>query len=319
MKFNAEKDRLSLLVPCFNEEDVVVETHKRIMEVMKKNFPLYEIIYINDGSVDKTLEILKGFCESNPFVKVIDFSRNFGHQNAVTAGINSCQGKLAVIIDADLQDPPEMIPGMVEMYKNNNCNIVYGQRTKRKGETFLKKITAILFYRILNYFSDVQFPVDTGDFRLIDKTVINSFNELREKNKYIRGLISWLGFKQIAFPYLRQKRFAGETKYTLKKMTKLAKAGIFSFSKKPLLMASKMGGIAIFVALILLVYVFYQYFFEPGSLVPGWASLAVTMLFFNGITMIFIGILGEYIGNIFEEIKDRPEYVIRSRYNFEEE
>lgn len=319
MKFDAKKDRLSLIIPCYNEEEVIIETHSRITEVLKAGFPCSEIIYINDGSADKTLDILRGFCEENSDVRVINFSRNFGHQNAVTAGINNCRGKLAVIIDADLQDPPDLIPHMVEMYNNNDCNIVYGQRTKRKGETIFKKITASLFYRTLNYFSDVQFPVDTGDFRLIDEKVIESFNDLKEKNKYIRGLISWLGFKQIPYPYLRQERFAGETKYTLKKMIGLAKTGIFSFSKKPLLMATKLGGFALFVAFCLFLYVFYQYFFDPGSLVPGWASLAVTMLFFNGITLIFIGILGEYIGNIFEEIKNRPEYVIRNKYNFGEE
>jgi Glycosyltransferases involved in cell wall biogenesis len=208
---NPKKELLSVIVPCFNEEEVIEETYKRLTNVLKENHINYEILFINDGSIDKTLEILTNIAKNDPKIKIISFSRNFGHQSAVSAGIHHCKGDYAVIIDADLQDPPEVIPELLSLAKKEQANVVYGVRKKRKGETFFKRFTAWAFYKIINLLSDVPLPENTGDFRLIDKKVIDAFNQLPEKNKYIRGLISWIGFKQIPYYYVREPRFAGET------------------------------------------------------------------------------------------------------------
>ncbi|MDR2906532.1 MAG: glycosyltransferase family 2 protein, partial [Bacteroidales bacterium] len=225
---------LSIIIPCYNEELVIAETHKRLTNVMKSIQHDYELIFINDGSKDRTLSILQELATEDTCVKVLDFSRNFGHQCAVTAGLNNCSGDAAVIIDSDLQDPPEVIAEMLDIMQKEQANVVYGVRKKRKGESWFKLFTAKLFYRLLNKLSDVKFPVDTGDFRLIDRNVIDAFNNLKEKNKYIRGLIAWMGFKQVPCYYEREERFAGETKYPFKKMLKFAMIGLFYFSKKPL-------------------------------------------------------------------------------------
>jgi glycosyltransferase involved in cell wall biosynthesis len=225
---------LSVIIPCYNEEEVIEESYKRLVKVMKDNkIEDFELIFVNDGSKDKTFDILCGIAANDKKVKVISFSRNFGHQPAVAAGINNCNGEYAVIIDADLQDPPELIPQMLKLCISENANVVYGVRKERKGETFFKKLSAKLFYRFLNKLSEVPIPLDTGDFRLIDKKMIDVFKNLPERNKFIRGLISWAGFKQIPFYYVREPRFAGETKYPLKKMIRFALTGIMYFSKKP--------------------------------------------------------------------------------------
>jgi len=309
---------LSVIIPCYNEEEVIEETYKRLVKIMKDNkIEDFELIFVNDGSKDKTFDILCGIAANDKKVKVISFSRNFGHQPAVAAGINNCNGEYAVIIDADLQDPPELIPQMLKLCISENANVVYGVRKERKGETFFKKLSAKLFYRFLNKLSEVPIPLDTGDFRLIDKKMIDVFKNLPERNKFIRGLISWAGFKQIPFYYVREPRFAGETKYPLKKMIRFALTGIMYFSKKPLKIAINSGFFSIIVGIGLTLYVFVAHFTGIIPTVPGWASTIITIIFFGGVQLLTIGVLGEYIGNIFDEVKKRPEYIIDKKINFE--
>jgi glycosyltransferase involved in cell wall biosynthesis len=310
-------DKLSVLVPCFNEELVITETNSRIVNVMIKHNINYEIIYINDGSIDNTFNILTDLSKNNKHIKVLNFSRNFGHQNAVSAGVHNCSGDLAVIIDADLQDPPEVIPEMIELLIKEKCNVVYAQRIKRKEKSIFKKVTASIFYKLINFLSDIKFPVDTGDFRLIDKKVIEAYKSFPERNKYIRGLISWMGFKQVPFKYVREERFAGETKYTFTKMMRLALTGIFGFSKKPLKLALNLGLICIFLGVFFTFWILYISFFESDKVIQGWTSTIITIVFLGGIQLLTIGVLGEYIGSIFDETKNRPEYIIESKLNMD--
>lgn len=309
---------LSVIIPCYNEELVVKETYSRLSEIVRRTGMDYELVFINDGSRDQTFPILCQLAHEDNAVKIINFSRNFGHQCAVTAGINSCNGDLAVIIDADLQDPPEVILDMLEIQKKENANVVYGVRKKRKGESWFKLLTARYFYRTLNKLSEVQFPVDTGDFRLIDRTIINEFNRLHEKNKYIRGLISWMGYKQVPCYYERKERFAGETKYPLRKMLRFASIGLMSFSKKPLKIAMWLGFFAVAVSLLYALIVLILRLVNPAGFVLGWTTIVLLIVFFGGIQLLTIGILGQYIGNLFDESKDRPEYIIAEKVNFEE-
>lgn len=310
--------KISIIVPCFNEDRVITKTHERLLNTLNSLDYSFEIIYINDGSKDATFSLLKKISANNNNVKILSLSRNFGHQAAVSAGLKYCTGELAIIIDADLQDPPELFPKMIQTYLDENCNGVYGVRKKRKNEGFLKKITASIFYRILNFLSDVPLPVDTGDFRLIDRKIIDAFNSLKEKNKYIRGLISWMGFKQVPFYYNRDPRLLGETKYTFKKMYKLATTGLLYFSRKPLQLSLGLGFFTIFVSLLLIIYVFVSKFSNSIQTIPGWASTLIVIIFFGGVQLFVIGVLGEYIGNIFDELKSRPEYIIAEQINFDE-
>lgn len=311
--------KLSVIIPCYNEEEVIKTTYDRLKKVLlKTEVEDFELLFVNDGSRDKTLEILTAISREDKNVRVISFSRNFGHQSAVSAGINECSGDIAIIIDADLQDPPELIPDMISTYLKENANVVYGVRKERKGESFFKKFTAHSFYRILNSLSEVDIPLDTGDFRLIDRKVIDTFRNMPERNKFIRGMISWVGFKQIPFYYSRDPRLAGETKYPLAKMIKFAMTGIFYFSKKPLKLAINLGFFSIIIGLFLSVYTFIARFSGIISTVPGWASTIITIVFFGGIQLLTIGVLGEYVGNIFDEVKKRPEYIIDKRINFED-
>lgn len=308
---------ISVIVPCYNEEEVVDETYNRIKSVLESNnYKNYELLFIDDGSKDKTLEILKNISQNDKNTKIISFSRNFGHQAAVTSGIKNCTGDIALIIDADLQDPPEIFPDMIKKYLEEKCNVVYGVRLTREGETFFKKLTAKMYYRLINFLSDVDLPKDTGDFRLIDKTIIDEFKNLKEKNKYVRGLISWIGFKQCPIYYHRKSRFKGETKYPLIKMLKFAFTSLLYFTKKPLKLAMTTGFISVFIGLCLSVYIIFAKLSQLIYTVPGWASSLVIVIFFGGIQLLSIGVLGEYIGSIFDEVKDRPEYIIAQKVNF---
>ncbi|MGF7214900.1 dolichol-phosphate mannosyltransferase [Spirosoma lacussanchae] len=306
---------ISVIIPCFNEQQVIRETYMRLTRVMQANFSAYELLFVNDGSRDYTLSILKELASQDEHVHIISLSRNFGHQPAVSAGIENCTGDLAIIIDADLQDPPELIPDMVRMYEAEGCNVVYAVRKQRQGETVFKRVTAKWFYRIINYLSEVPLPVDTGDFRLIDRKVIDAFNRLEERNKYIRGLISWVGFKQVPIYYERAERFAGETKYPLSKMLKFARTSLLYFSNKPLRLASSIGIFSVIIALCLTMWVLYTTFFLPDRLVQGWSSTLIVVMFFGGTQMLTVGILGEYLGSIFNEIKKRPEFIIDEKVN----
>ena len=308
---------ISIIIPCFNEEQVISHTYERVNKAMQSfTHRGYELIFINDGSRDKTLEILREIAKNDSNVKILSFSRNFGHQPAVTAGINMCVGDVAIIIDGDLQDPPELFSEMVKIHLEQNANVVYGLRGERKGETFFKRISAKYFYKTINFLSDTPLPVDTGDFRLIDKHVIEAFKNLPEKNKYIRGLISWIGFKQVPITYVRDERFAGETKYPLSKMIKFASTSLLYFSKKPLKLALTIGLVSILVGIGLAIWVITGLIYRTNSIVPGWASTIIALIFFGGIQLLTIGVLGEYLGNMFEEIKNRPEYIVHEKINF---
>jgi len=306
---------VSLIIPCYNEQEVINTTYNRIKTVLINSNIDYEIIFINDGSKDNTLIILSELAKNDTNVKVLSFSRNFGHQPAVTAGISHCKGNMAIIMDADLQDPPELIPQMIEIAEKNNCNVVYGVRINRKGESWFKKFTAKMYYNLLNYLSDVDIPKNTGDFRLIDRKVIDEFKKLGEKNKYIRGLISWVGFKQMPIYYERESRLMGETKYPLSKMLKFASNGLIYFTKKPLNIAITLGFISVLLGLILTGYVFFSKYFQPLTTVPGWASTLIIIIFFGGVQLLSIGVLGKYIACIFDEVKNRPEYIIEEQIN----
>jgi polyisoprenyl-phosphate glycosyltransferase len=312
-----EQLRLSVIIPCFNEEDVITTTFNRLMEVINTNgyHTNYEVIFVDDGSKDRTLAILEEQAVNNPNIKILSFSRNFGHQPAVCAGICESTGDVAIIIDADLQDPPELFPDIIAKHKETQANVVYCVRQNREGVGFIKKLAYKGFYRTVNYLSEVDLPLDSGDFRLIDRNVIDAFKQFREKNKYVRGIISWMGFSQTPFYYNRPGRVGGETKYSLRKLLQLASIGMFYFSKKPLKLALNLGVISILIGLVLTGVVVVEKLQGDLEEVPGWASLIITIIFFGGVQLITVGVLGEYIGNIFDEVKDRPEYIIKKKIN----
>ena len=304
--------KVSFIIPCYNEEESLPILYQRLNNVANelKDYEC-EFIFINDGSKDKTEEIIENLNKKDNRVKLYSFSRNFGHQAAVSCGIHHCESDIAIIIDADLQDPPEIIPDMIKEYEKSETPIIYGKRISREGESLFKKLTASIFYRLINLLSEVQFPVDTGDFRLIDKTVINAYKSFSENPKYIRGLISWMGFEQKAFEYKRESRIAETTKYTLKKMLRLALTGILSFSVKPLRISLFFGIVSIFIAIIFSLRVFYLYLFSPADLVRGWASTIIIILFMGGVQLISLSVISEYLANLFNEVKKRPEYIIK--------
>jgi dolichol-phosphate mannosyltransferase len=304
----------SVVVPLYNEELVIDESYKRLKGVMDSVKENYEIIFINDGSRDATRDIVEKMCGKDEKIKLINFSRNFGHQCAITAGMDLALGDSIVVIDADLQDPPEVIPKMIEKWKEG-YEVVYAKRIKREGETFLKKFTAKTFYRILKSITSIDIPVDTGDFRLIDRKVCDALTSLPERNRYVRGLVSWVGYKQTFVEMERQERFAGESKYPLKKMMKLAFDGITSFSYKPLVISSYFGGLTFFVGLISLVAVVIENAVNHTSILNFGLVIAINLLMF-GLIFISIGIMGQYIGRIFDESKARPNYIIASTINY---
>ncbi|WP_152663607.1 glycosyltransferase family 2 protein [Paenibacillus wulumuqiensis] len=309
--------RYSIVVPVYNEEAVVFECYRRLTEVMRQTSDSYELIFINDGSRDQTSSMVSQLCSSDPAVKLIDFSRNFGHQIAITAGMDHAQGDAIVVIDADLQDPPELILEMIEKWKEG-YDVVYATRAERKGETGFKKWSAAAFYRTLNKLSDIDIPLDTGDFRLIDRKVCEAMKNLKETNRFVRGLVSWVGFRQTSISYVREERFAGETKYPLKKMLKFASDALVAFSLKPLRLASILGSVISLFSFIYLLFVVGQKLLH-FSTTPGWASVIACILFLNGIMLIILGVLGEYIGRIYDEVKQRPLYLVQETKNFSQE
>ncbi len=307
--------KISVIVPMYYEEKVAEECYNRLTNVLKniKDYE-YEIIVINDGSKDKTLEILEKLAQNDENLKVISFTRNFGHQAAVTAGLKYVTGDAIVIIDADMQDPPELIPEMLKLWEDGN-EIIYGKRKTREGETAFKLLTAKMFYNTLNALSDVEIPKDTGDFRLVDRKVVDTINLLPEHNKFLRGLFSWVGYKQTPFEYERKERFAGKTKYSLKKMLKLASDGIISFSNKPLKIVGGLGIISIIISICILIYALLSYIFKLNNLSSGWTSLMVAITFFAGVQLLSMWIMSEYIGRIYDETKQRPQYIIDKKIN----
>jgi len=306
---------LSIVVPLYNEELVIDTMYEKLTSVMAENDILdYEIVMINDGSRDATEMKAKAICSKDEKVKLINFSRNFGHQIAITAGMDKTRGRAVVIIDADLQDPPEVIIEMLKKWKEG-YDVVYGVRTKRKGESWFKLATAHLFYRILKKLTSVEIPVDTGDFRLMDRKVVLELSKMKEKARFVRGMVSWVGFKQTKVEYVRSERYAGETKYPFKKMLQFALNGILSFSQTPLKLSSSLGFFSAGVALCLMFYALASKLL--GYSVSGWTSVMLAVLFLGGVQLITIGILGEYVGRIYEESKDRPLYVIKEEVNID--
>ncbi|MDA2302621.1 glycosyltransferase family 2 protein [Bacillus cereus group sp. MYBK95-2] len=308
---------ISIIVPMYFEEEVAQECYNCLKSVMLQNNINYEFIFVNDGSTDRTMEILKGISAEDSRAKIINFARNFGHQIAVTAGIDVAKGDAIVIIDADLQDPPEVIPELIAKWEEG-YEVVYAKRKRRDGETWFKLVTAKYFYRFLNFMSDINIPKDTGDFRLIDCKVANVFKQMTERNRFVRGMMSWIGFRQTYIEYARNERFAGETKYPLKKMIKFASDGIIAFSTKPLRMVMTLGLISVLISIVVLIYSVIVKIIGQ-DIQTGWASLMVAITFFSGVQLLGLGIVGQYIARIYDESKNRPIYVVKETVNIEED
>jgi len=299
---------ISIVAPVYNEQDNINELVQRLKTTLEQITNEFEIIFINDNSKDNTLQLIKDLQASLPFVKYISFSRNFGHQIAVSAGLDYCTGDAAVIIDSDLQDPPEVILDMYLKYKQGH-KVVYGKRTSRVGESWFKKTTAKAFYRILASIINFEIPLDTGDFRLIDRKVIDALKQMPERNKFLRGQIAWLGFKSTFVNFERDERKYGQSGYPLSKMLKFAFDGITAFSSAPLKFASVLGFVVSAIAFAIMIYALYSNFILKDT-VSGWTSLVISTMFIGGVQLITIGIIGEYISRINIDVKNRPLYVV---------
>jgi dolichol-phosphate mannosyltransferase len=301
---------VSIIVPCYNEEEVLLACHARLLQVFEScDDQQFEIIYVNDGSSDRTEELLRYLHDTYPQTRVVMLSRNFGHQAAVTAGLTAATGDCVVIIDADLQDPPEVILQMIERWQAG-YEVVYGIRGTRAGESSFKLRSAKLFYRLINKLSDVEIPLDCGDFRLLDRRAVNAILAMPERHRLLRGMSSWIGFRQFGLKYDRAARFAGTTKYPLRKMINLAMDGIFSFSTVPLRSITVLGALTSGVAAMGLLYSLVMRLFTPHW-VTGGTTLILAILLVSGVQMVCFGVLGEYIGRIYTEIKQRPLFVVR--------
>ncbi|MEM1344510.1 MAG: glycosyltransferase family 2 protein [Pseudomonadota bacterium] len=307
---------ISVVVPCYNEEEVIGQTLKELEE-FSHTLPQYrfEFIFVDDGSRDQTLAHLRAAARQNAAFRVLSFSRNFGHQIAVTAGIDAASGQAVALIDADLQDPPQVLTQMIEHWQEG-VEVVYAVRASREGESAFKISTARWFYRILNRLSETPIPLDTGDFRLMDRKVVDVLRQMPERHRFVRGLVAWVGYRQMALPYHRKKRAAGTSKYPLRKMLRFATDGILSFSSKPLQIATNMGLFAALLALLGIVYAVVLRVMT-STWVEGWTALMIAVLFLGGVQLISLGIIGEYIGRIYEETKRRPLYIVRERIGFE--
>jgi dolichol-phosphate mannosyltransferase len=301
---------ISVVVPCFDEDQVIALCHQRLTKVLQNEATWYEIIYVDDGSRDRTLSRLTQIHAADPCVSVIELSRNFGHQSAVSAGLDAAQGEVVVIIDSDLQDPPELIPAMIEKWQEG-YEVVYGVRDSRHGESGFKLWTAKMFYRLINSLSDVSIPIDAGDFRLLDRRAVDAIKLMPERHRLLRGMCSWIGFRQYGLHYARAPRAGGKTKYPFRNMLNLALDGIASFSAVPLRFVSVVGFVSAFLSLVGIVYALVVRLFTHHW-VAGWAISFVGMLFLGGLQMMSLGVLGEYVGRIYSETKQRPIYVARS-------
>ncbi len=308
--------KYSFIVPIYNEEETLPELYRRLQVVMEQMDGTVELILINDGSRDRSLAMMRDLHDQDPRVCYISLARNFGHQTAVTAGLNFSRGQVVVILDADLQDPPELIPRMVEQWKQG-FDVVYAQRTQRRREGWFKRFTAYGFYRILKQLADVDIPTDTGDFCLLDRQVVDVLNAMPERNRYIRGLRSWIGFRQTALLFERDPRYAGEVKYTFRKSLTLAINGLVSFSTVPLRLSTYLGFFSAVMALVMVVLILYWRLFYPSSSITGYAIVAVAVFFLGAVQLFSIGILGEYIGRIYEEVKNRPLYTLSEVAGFQ--
>lgn len=300
--------QFSVIVPVYNESANLPVLFARLKTCLEGISDSYELIFINDGSNDDSLALLRDMAHRNSCVRYVSFSRNFGHQIAVSAGLDLCSGEIVVLIDADLQDPPELIP---EMFKTleTGYDVVFAVRRQRKGESFLKRVTAGIFYRLLNRMTDVEIPLDTGDFRIMRRIVVDCLKKMPEQQKYLRGQIAWLGFRQRPFEYDRDPRLHGSSGYTLRKLFGLALDGITSFSNFPLRFATVAGFTVSGIAFLLIVYALYSRFFTE-TYEPGWASIMVSVMFIGGIQLICLGVIGEYISRIASNTRNRPLYVV---------
>ena len=305
----APKIDLSVIIPIYNEEMNLVPMNNRIISALSPLGIQYEIVYVNDGSKDNSLPIIMGLSEENASVKYIDFSRNFGHQIAISAGLEHAMGERIVIMDGDGQDPPELIPDLLKK-SLEGFEVVYAKRKKRKGESFLKKLTAKLFYRFLANITQIEIPLDTGDFRLIHRKVQKVLLNMPEQHKYLRGQIAWIGFNSTFVDYDREERMGGNTKFTYGKMMRFATDGISGFSNWPLKVATMLGFAVSGIAFMLIIYSLYQKFY--GFTEVGWTSLHISVLFLGGVQLLGIGILGEYLGRVSENVKNRPTYIVKN-------
>jgi len=308
----AKRNLVSLVVPCFNEEEVIEETHRRLVALAESQSTYaFEFLFVDDGSRDNTPQLLHRIVAADPRAQALFFSRNFGHQLAVTAGIDEARGDAVVLLDADLQDPPEVVAEMLAKWRDG-WQVVYGVRAEREGESYFKLLTAHLFYRVLNYLSDTPIPLDTGDFRLMDRTVVEVLRNMPERDRFVRGMVSWVGFRQLALPYRRVARFAGTSKYPLRKMIRFATNGIISFSMRPLKLAIDVGLLCAGLACAGIIWALAERLLTHNW-VPGWTATIISIFFLGGIQLVCTGILGEYIGRTYMQTKNRPLYVIAHR------
>lgn len=310
-----ERPTLSLVLPVFNEEPVIPELLKRLDEFLKAVGVTWEVVFVNDGSKDRSFEMLREACLKEPRFKLVSFARNFGHQFAITAGVDYAEGEAVVVMDADLQDPPSVVSDMLAKWREG-YDVVYGVRAKRENEGVFKKLTAAMFYRLLRATAGVPIPVDTGDFRLMSRRVVLTLRSLREANRFVRGMVAWIGFRQTAVEYVRAGRFAGETHYPLKKMIRFALDGITSFSTVPLRLATWLGVISGLVGLLTALWALYVFLFGSG-VVQGWTTIVLAVSLTSSAQFLILGIMGEYIGRIYEEVKRRPLYIVSDQVNAE--
>ncbi len=308
-----QRPTLSLVLPIYNEEEVIAELHARLQDFLSKLGLDCEVLFINDGSKDRSLPLLREIARGEPRYRVLSFSRNFGHQAAISAGVDWARGRAVVVMDADLQDPPEVVLEMVARWREG-FDVVYGKRRSREGETFFKLLTARWFYRIFAAMIPIEVPLDTGDFRLMSRRVVVALRALRETHRFVRGMVAWVGFKQTAVLYDRPGRFAGETKYPLKKMIRFAIDGITSFSVLPLRFSTYLGMLISVASLAVAIWAVVAHFVFRAT-VPGWTATVVLVSLLASVQLLMIGILGEYIGRIYEQVKGRPNYLVGDRVN----
>lgn len=312
------RPQLSLVIPVYNEEQTIPELDRRLrgfLSALSSVGDSWEVVFVEDGSKDASRALLLKMAEAEPRFRVVAFSRNFGHQLAITAGVDRAEGDAVVVMDADLQDPPEVVGEMLERFREG-YDVVYGVRKKRHGETFFKRATAAIFYRLMRAMTGVTIPLDAGDFRLMSRPVVLTLRALREQHRFVRGMVSWVGFRQVAVSYDREARFAGETKYPLRKMLRFALDGITSFSVLPLRVATWLGVLAGLVAVLVGIWAVTVRFLGLGT-VPGWTTIMFAVALGSSAQLLMTGVLGEYIGRIYEEIKRRPLYVVEREINFD--
>lgn len=310
--------KYSFVIPVYDEEKTILELYRRVVVVMEQLNESVELILVNDGSRDRSLQLMRDLRQKDPRICYLSLARNFGHQIAVTAGLNFARGQVIVILDADLQDPPEVIPDMIEKWRQG-YKVVYAQRTQRRKEGWFKRFTAYWFYRLLKVLADVDIPIDTGDFCLLDRQVMDVLNSMPERNRYIRGLRSWVGFQQTSVQFERDPRFAGVVKYTFGKSLALAVNGLVSFSKVPLRLSTYVGLLAAVAAILMALLVLYWRLFVPHSPLTGFTIILVAIFFLGAVQLVSIGILGEYVGRIYEEVKGRPLYTLAEMGGFSEQ